>query len=410
MAEARPTYGDASAAVPAHVPVIDGFRGTSALLVAVFHCWLYTDPPLDGGPLRALIVAAGMGVDFFFVISGFVLFLPVVRRGGAFGSLWSYAIRRAARIMPAYYVALIVQGAATPFLTRFASPFASIGGWIVLLLHVLFLQHSAPRWLLRQFDFHASVMGFGVNGALWSLSVEAIFYVFLPLVAGLFFRNPRLGLALGLGAGLGWRWLAFHLPSVAAAVGAGNAVGGNAPRLLEQFPGYLGHFAFGMSAAYLYVQARVAPDGADAPSWTRRPAPLQVGVLILLIGSMVGYGSVSKGAPVGIYARYFDDLIPAFAFAALMLTTSLGSPRAQWFMANPLARWLGDVSYGAFLWHFPLILLFSHTFGWIEGSGDAQFLCLTALVIPSALFAGWLSRRFIEEPAIAWARAKTRAT
>ncbi len=408
MAEARPTHGDAPAAVPAHVPAIDGFRGTSALLVAIFHCWLYTDPPLDGGPLRALIVAGGMGVDFFFVISGFVLFLPVVRRGGAFGSLWGYTVRRVARIVPAYYVALVIQAAATPVLTRFASPFSSVGGWVVLLVHFLFLQHSAPRWLLRQFDFHASVMGFGVNGALWSLSIEAIFYAFLPLVAGLFFRNPRVGLAAGVGAALAWRWMAFHLPTVAAAVGAGNAVAGNAPRLLEQFPGYLGHFAFGMTAAYLYVQGRIAREQPAAPAWARRPEPLQIGMLVLLLISMIGYGSVSKGAPVGIYARYLDDMIPSCAFAGLMLTTALGSPRAQWFMANPLARWLGDVSYGAFLWHFPLILLFSHTFGWIQGNGDAQFFGLTALVIPGSLFLGWVSRRFIEEPAIAWARTKTR--
>lgn len=410
MAEARPTSGDRRRAVPAHVPAIDGFRGTSALLVAIFHCWLYTDPPLDGGPLRALIVAGGLGVDFFFVISGFVLFLPVVRRDGAFGSLGSYVVRRVARIVPAYYVALVVQAAATPVLTRFASPFSSAGGWVVLLIHFLFLQHSAPRWLLRQFDFQASVMGFGVNGALWSLSIEAIFYAFLPLVAGLFFRHPRGGLLVGVGAALAWRGLAFHLPSLAAAVGAGNAVGGNAPRLLEQFPGYLGHFAFGMAAAFLYVQGARSRSEEDPPSWTTRPEPLQITLLILLVLSMIGYGSVPKGAPVGVYARYLDDLVPACAFAGLMLTTSLSSARAQWLMSNPLSRWLGDVSYGAFLWHFPLILFFSHTLGWVVGNGDRQFLTLTALVLPSALALGWVSRRFIEEPAIAWARRRTRSS
>lgn len=409
MAEAQPQSGNVTAVVPAHVPAIDGFRGSAALLVTIFHCWLYTDAPLDSGPIRSLIIAGGMGVDFFFVISGFVLFLPVVRRGGTFGALWSYVVRRIARIVPAYYVALVVQGAATPILTKWASPFSTVGGWVVFLIHLLFLQHSAPRWLLRQFDFHASVMGFGVNGALWSLSIEAIFYAFLPLVAGFFFRNPRLGLVLGVAAGILWRVAAFHLPSIAATVGAGNAVTGNAPRLVEQFPGYLGHFAFGMSAAYVYVRAWVARETSDdAPTWARRPEPLQFVLLAILLLSMVGYGSVSKGAPVGIYSRYLDDLIPSAAFAALMLTTSLASPAGQWFMANPVARWLGDVSYGAFLWHFPLILLVSHTFGWIEGTGNAQFFGLLALVLPSSLFLGWVSRRFIEEPAIAWARAKTR--
>jgi peptidoglycan/LPS O-acetylase OafA/YrhL len=408
MAEARAT-DDAPPAVPPYVPAIDGFRGTSALLVAIFHCWLYTDPPLDRGPLRAWLAATGLGVDFFFVISGFVLFLPVVRKDGRFGSLAGYAIRRVARIVPAYYVALFLQAAATPFLTRFASPFASTGGWVVLAIHLLFLQHSAPRWLLRQFDFHASVMGFGVNGALWSLSIEAIFYAVLPLVAGFYFRKPRLAFLLGLGAALAWRWLAFHLPSIAAAVGAGNAIGGNAPRLLEQFPGYVGHFALGMGAAFLYVRGFEARHRPDAPVWVRHVGALQIATLIVLLASMLAAGSAPRGAPVGAYARYLDDLVPAAAFAGLMLATSLASPRAQWPMANSFARWLGDVSYGAFLWHFPLILLFSHALGWIEGTGDAPFLLLTALVIPGSLLFGWISRRLVEDPAIAWARERTRA-
>ena len=92
--------------------------------------------------------------------------------------------------------------------------------------------------------------------------------------------------------------------------------------------------------------------------------------------------------------------------------TLVKSPPELWdeLCCEPgLARWLGDVSYGAFLWHFPLILLFSHTLGWVEGSGDRPYLMLLALVLPSAFFFGWLSRRFVEEPAIAWARSRTRS-
>ena len=387
---------------PGHVPAIDGFRGTAALLVTIFHCWLYTDPPLDGGPIRALTVAAGLGVDFFFVISGFVLFLPVVRHGGSFGSLGGYALRRVARIVPAYYVAVFVQAAATPVLTAFASPFASAGGFAAILAHLLFLQHSVPRWLFRKLDLHSAVMGFGVNGALWSLTIEAIFYVALPIVAGFYFRNPRAGFVLGVGGALAWRWLAFHLPSVATAVDAGNAVVGNAPRLLEQFPGYLGHFAFGMSAAYLFVRTFRRLDSRLA----RNAEALQIVALVLLLVAMIGYGSTPRGMPVGIYARYLADLLPPFAFAALMLATTLAGPRGQWAMANRFARWIGDVSYGVFLWHFPLILFFSHTLGWVTGRGNGPFLLLVLLVLPGAFLFGWLSRRFIEEPAIAWARAR----
>jgi peptidoglycan/LPS O-acetylase OafA/YrhL len=119
---------------------------------------------------------------------------------------------------------------------------------------------------------------------------------------------------------------------------------------------------------------------------------------------MIVHGNQPRGMPEGIYARYLADIVPAFGFATLMLATALAPPRGQWLMANRLARWLGDVSYGAFLWHFPLILLFVRTLGWVQGRGDAPFFTLVALVVPCAFLCGWLSRRLLEEPAIRWAK------
>ncbi len=389
--------------VPGYVPTIDGLRGGAAALVALFHCWLLTDAPLGGGGLRALLVASGLGVDFFFVISGFVLFLPVVRNEGAFGSVAGYALRRIARIAPAYYVAVLVQALATPLLSRFASPFETPAGLAVVGAHLLFLQHEIPRWLFRRMGFRASVMGFGVNGALWSLSIEALFYAALPLVAGFAYRRPRRAFALGIAAALCWRLLAYSLPPLGGVLGAARFHGG-VPRLFDQFPGFLAHFAFGMAGAWLYVRAQRRPAGA----LRRLAGPLQAAALAALLLAMLAYGRLPGGTPTGPYARYFADLVPAFAFAALLLAASLGSPRAQWPLSNGLARWLGDASYGAFLWHFPLILLFSRTLGWVGGRGDGAFVGLVALVLPSAFALGWASRRWIEEPAIAWARARTR--
>ena len=87
---------------PAVVPPLDGLRGLASLLVAIFHCWVFTDARLGDGDLRALVAAFGRGVDFFFVISGFVLFLPVVLREGSFGDVRAYFVRRVARIVPVY--------------------------------------------------------------------------------------------------------------------------------------------------------------------------------------------------------------------------------------------------------------------------------------------------------------------
>jgi peptidoglycan/LPS O-acetylase OafA/YrhL len=387
---------------PAHIPVLDGFRGMAAMLVAIFHCWLMTDPPLGNSVLRSLLVSGGLGVDFFFVLSGFVLFLPVVRRGGSFGSLRTYARRRVARIAPAYYFAVLVQAALTPLLTQFASPFRSTGGLAVLASHLLFLQHETPKWLVRGLGFKGAVMGFGVNGSLWSLSIEVLFYAVLPLVAAFYFRRPLLGLLLGVGSALLVRVAAWNLPALAELAGAGGAIPVAAPRLAAQFPGYFAHFAFGMTAAFLYVRLWWARNAGTL----RGVGAAQLMALGALLLAMIEYGSRETAAPSGPYERYLSDIVPAAAFATLITLSAVASRAGQWPMANPLARWLGDVSYGAFLWHFPLILLFSHTLGWVSERSDADFAGMVALVIPSSLFFGWLSRRFLEEPAIAWARRR----
>jgi peptidoglycan/LPS O-acetylase OafA/YrhL len=407
---ARMSTGATAAPVPvrapAHVPAVDGFRGIAALLVLIFHCWTMTDPPLDSGPVRALAASAGLGVDFFFVISGFVLFLPVVVRGGRFGSIRSYALRRAARIAPAYYLALLVQAAARPLLLpTWPSPFVSIGGIAAIVVHLLFLQHESPRWLFRQLGYGGGVMGLGVNGALWSLSIEILFYAALPLVAGLYFRRPRLGLVTAVVATFVWRAAAYRLGPVSDAIGLA-ATTGQVPRLVEQFPGYLAHFAFGMTGAFIYASGGRREGASEAMS--ERVA--RVAVLVLLLLAMGIRGESARGPGMGFYTRYVGDVLPAFLFAALVTLTTIAPARAQMPYSHPFCRWLGDVSYGVFLWHFPLILFFANTLGWTDSTGNAAFAGTLALVVPSSLFLGWLSRRFVEEPAIAWARRRTHAS
>jgi peptidoglycan/LPS O-acetylase OafA/YrhL len=389
--------------IPAHVPAVDGFRGLAALLVLLFHCWTITDPPLDSGPLRELAGSAELGVDFFFVISGFVLFLPVVRQRGRFGSVRDYAVRRVARIATAYDLALLVQGAARPLLRPgWPTPFTSAAGLAALAAHFLFLQHMVPQWLFRELGNEGGGMGLGVNGALWSLSIEAIFYVVLPIVAGFYFRRPGLALAAAVAAAALWRLVAYRLGPVSTALEAAAATAA-VPRLVGQFPGYLAHFAFGMSGALAYGAACRGEGGA----FLRRVGGSAVAVAAAaLLAAMMARG-IARASDATFYQRYLGDVVAALAFAALMTITASAPVRAQFPFAHPFCRWLGDVSYGVFLWHFPLLLLFSHALGWVAGSGGRPFALALLLVAPSSLLFGWLSRRFVEEPAIAGARRRT---
>src|SRR5689334_19987846 len=95
---------------PAHVPVLDGLRGLLTLLVLVHHivgAVLYGLPPAEATAWEPWFVFAqgtAPALPMYFVISGFVIFLPAARNQGNMGDLGWYATRRIARIVPAYYL------------------------------------------------------------------------------------------------------------------------------------------------------------------------------------------------------------------------------------------------------------------------------------------------------------------
>jgi peptidoglycan/LPS O-acetylase OafA/YrhL len=374
---------------------VDGFRGFAALGVVVFHCWYRAGAPaLDGGVVRALVCAGSLGVDCFFVISGFVLLLPVARRGGAFGDVGSYAVRRAARLLPAYHVCVVLLVLLLPALTGARSPLASAAGIGTTLTHLLVLQHVVPGWLGRAMGVGTG-SGFGVNGALWSLSVEVGFYVVLPLVAGAFCRRPLAGLVLAVACAAAWRAVAFHVGPLGTLVGADAVTDPVRPRLVQQLPGYAAHFAFGMTAAWVLVHAPLSRAAA---------AVVQLSTLVALLVAMALAGA---GAGPAWYMRYLQDVVPALAFAGLLLATALAPAATQWPWSNALSRWLGDVSYGVYLWHMVAIQAAVRITHLAPDGRNTTFALLLALVVPATLAAGALSRRFVEEPAIAWARAHT---
>ena len=386
------------------VPAIDGFRGYAALAVVLIHVTYYSGRPiLDDGILRSLFVSGYMGVDFFFVISGFVLFLPAVTRGGDLGNLWSYGQRRAARILPAYYVMLAAIIVLHPLLAAPVDlPHTSLRGLLSLVLHLTFLEHTVGAVL-------ALPMGFAVNNAVWTLTLEAAFYILLPLVAGWYYRRPFLGLAAALVVGRLWEALAT---SDLLVFTAGKPYDLRVPMAM-QLPTYLGHFAAGMTAAWLFVKLQKAPPRVVA----RLAVPAQALSLlaVILIMRSAGIRDLKRGANPysdGSGGWHFDHWTHTgrvgLAFASLILATALAPRWAQWPATNRLARRLGDVSYGIYLWHFPIIMFAFTTLGLTYGT-NRDFFLLLAVTLPGSIVAGFLSFALIERPCIRWAQKRSRA-
>ncbi|MDP2710868.1 MAG: acyltransferase, partial [Solirubrobacteraceae bacterium] len=229
------------------VPVLDSFRGVAAVGILLYHCWLLSgEPALGGGPVRDVLSSGFLAVTLFFVLSGFVLFLPVARREGVFGPLAPYARRRLARVVPAYYVVLALCLLAYPLLaTRGMDGRVTLDA---LLAHAVFVQQEA-----RLLPGYEGALGFAVNPVVWTLSLEALFYVLLPFVAGWFWRWPWQAVALAVGVG------------VAGRLALGDVAGEPSQSvLLSSFPLHLADFAAGMAAALLYVRWRPHPRAALA--------------------------------------------------------------------------------------------------------------------------------------------------
>jgi peptidoglycan/LPS O-acetylase OafA/YrhL len=365
----------------AFVPALEGLRGFAALLVVVYHCWLLTlFSAFDQGPGRALISTGFFGLNFFFVLSGFVLFLPTVLHSGEFGSVGGYAARRVARIVPAYYLVIAIGLAALPLIAtnldaaRDSINFASVAA------HLTLTQTEA-----RMFHGYHGALGFTINPVLWTLSVEAAFYVVLPLVAKRYFARPLIGLAIAVIASAGLRYAVVH--------GAFDLSLSGAHQALSLFPLFACDFAAGMTGAALYVRLR---DSDRA----KRLAPLAVAMtLAALIGLMLVAGSVDA-RDVRPHARdsvALSTLIP-LAFGALALALTLAPKRLQWPATNPAARFAGRVSYGTYLFHFLVIGFAFNTLGFARDGSNASFYELTALVLPVSMALGWLSYVAVEQP------------
>jgi peptidoglycan/LPS O-acetylase OafA/YrhL len=366
------------------VPVLDSFRGVAAVGILLYHCWLLSgEPSLGGGPLRDVLSSGFLAVTLFFVLSGFVLFLPVAWRGGVFGPVAPYARRRLARVVPAYYAVLAVCLLTWPLLTT-----ADMGGRVTaesVLAHGVFAQQEAR--LLAGYD---GALGFAVDPVVWTLSLEALFYLVLPLVAGWFWRWPWQAVALAVGAGL--------LGRVALGDVAGAA---HESVLLSSFPLHLADFAAGMGAALLYVRLR-------PPPWLAALAGVVCALAALTALAAAGgpdAGDVRDGARAN--APLMALLPFAFAGAIVGLAFAPAALRRP-FEAAP-ARWLGTVSYGVFLAHYPLLLLARTTLDFDHDGSRGAFVALTAFALPASLVVGWLSWVAIERPARRWARGPSSA-
>jgi peptidoglycan/LPS O-acetylase OafA/YrhL len=289
-------------------------RGVAVLLVVLTHStvsgyrpwWVWG--PLFGG---------SVGVELFFFISGFVLFLPHAEGRG--DGLGRYVAKRFWKIVPSYWLAVLV---AVAFFAVRTSP----GD---VLLHLSFL-HPLTR---------ASM--YGITPAFWSLGTEVQFYVVFPLVARAMLRARWATFLGALALGEGWRlWL--------------HATGANGDfYAICQLPATVDVFVTGMLCASVHAEREDQPF--------RPPTVAAVTGAVVCAAALVLFVWAFAWATVrGSYADHqafqsdwrvvLEFLVAGFTLLALECP--------GWFQAavgNPFLVWLAGISYSVYLWHETIV-------------------------------------------------------
>ena len=309
----------------------DVLRVAAIFIVGWFHIWQqsWLDPGFQVGEyyvnLQQMVRHGYMMVDLMLLLSGFLLAMPVARRGMrplSRQETGAFYVRRFWRIAPSYYLCVIL----TTLLYALPRGLYHSGGFLAkdLLMHFTFTHTLAYDTYL--FSPTAST--------LWTLAVEVQFYVLWPLIGRLFCKRPGwtcLGLA---GMGLLFRaWVSGHSDTTF---------------FFNQLPAQLDLYACGMMAAYVYVRL----DEAGRPSERVRRWLAPGGMLI----SLAAMCQIMYVQPVGDYeavraGQMFWRLPLGLLGAAFLVCGCLAPAGLERALGNRVTRFLADISYNFYIWH-----------------------------------------------------------
>ncbi len=358
-------------------PVLHGFRASAALAVLLFH-WgsgigffpqarahmVITGLNTDWD-LGMLVDFGWLGVPVFFVLSGYLLASQLLKQELNQTRILRFWLRRGLRIYPAYWLQLLLL----LMLSQVFSFMPQLTASADIVRHVL-LWVNLPPWMTTP-----------MNAVWWTLPVELSFYLLLPFLVLL---SDRIGwLSVFIGAivlTIGWRYSVMWLY-------AGENYSAH-QAVLDAVPGGLSTFCSGVALAYLLASKRL-------PTQPLRYLLLTVAVVLSYL-MMVWLRSNLDSYWSGHWMLGVWNPIMALIICVLMFSLIRPLKGFQWLSSKPMI-WLGNISFGIYLWHYPLLMLLNRT---ILSEWKSPLLSVLALVVTlvGTLMLASISYYYVEKP------------
>lgn len=311
------------------IPALDSLRGLAVLLTVVFHSWYQLPGTVAKGktPYDYPLFFGRTGVHLFFVLSGFLLFLPYAKwiaNRASQPSVMLFYKRRILRVGPAYWVSLLILMAFGPY---------TLSALVDFVAHVFFAANA-----------HYTTV-FSVNGVYWTMAIEVQFYVILPLLAR---ALKRLCARVGMVGGFVLVNCATLLVSIASIKIEDTSTFGHISVVSTLLLGetsltaWIAVFMMGVTIAMLYTTMRVR----DYPRWLR-----VAGGVLAPVSMCLGLGLAFAPIRQSVVKHIGFGVI----YGLLLLGVLTAAPPIKKVFEWRVLRFVGLISYSVYIWHLVVI-------------------------------------------------------
>lgn len=358
-----------------HYQILDGLRGVAAVMVVTFHIF----EALSSSPLDQVINHGYLAVDFFFVLSGFVI-------GYAYDDRWhkitvvEFFKRRLVRLHPMVIMGMIIgavgfyfqQGALWPIIS-------TIPVWKMLLVMLIgFTIIPLPPSSMDIRGWHEM---YPLNGPGWTLFFEYIANILYAVVVRKFSKTA-LAILVFIAACALIHW--------GVTGGQGDMIGGWSIEPAQLRIGFT-RLMYPFFAGLLLSRTAKLTFIKNAFLWCS--------LLIIIVLSIPRIGGSTHLWMNGLY----EALVIIFIFPLIVYIGASGNVKGKY--ANRLCRFLGDISYPIYITHYPLIYIYT---AWVKNNNVSleNGWPYGLLVLISAIIIAYACLKFYDEPIRAWLKKK----